>query len=79
MITVFLRKINGKGEKLQVNPKITTSFLLKEISKSLSCESLPQSQQGGLECYYRGTKLEEHSEESIEDVGITANSIIHIV
>lgn len=39
MITIFLRKITGKGEKLQVDSKITAAALLKEVSKALNCDA----------------------------------------
>lgn len=35
MITLFLRKTNGKGEKLQVLPKTTIQDLLADIRRVL--------------------------------------------
>jgi hypothetical protein len=37
MITIFLRRTNGKGEKMQVVPKTTTQDLLTDIRRALHC------------------------------------------
>ncbi len=64
MITIFLRKITGKGEKLQVNPKITAAALIKEVSKALNCDADEENeeQREKISCFYRGAKIEGSSE-----------------
>lgn len=80
MITIFLRKTTGKGEKLQISPKITSQALCAEVQKVLNYPSSEDGQSHTvIDCYYRGVKLEQDSQEGIEDLGITGNSIIHVV
>jgi hypothetical protein len=64
MITVFLRKTNGKGQKLQVDPSSDIAQLMKELEQALASpqddciyrEDIADNNKE-FEAYFRGTKL----------------------
>jgi hypothetical protein len=78
MITIFLRRINGKGEKISIDGGASVCALMREIKMAVS-DGQSSAGEKKWQMFFKGEELRDGTGQTLQQVGIENCAIVHIV